>query len=267
MSFEPNGLLTLTSDFGQRDGYVGAMKGAALSVAPEVRLVDIAHDLPAQDVTHAARVLAASAPRFPRGTVHVAVVDPGVGTRRAPIAILAGGHAFVGPDNGLFSLAVEHLGGAAACHSIGAHAHVSPTPSPTFHGRDIFSPTGAALAAGLLQLDSLGPAHVPSLVRAERPSTGTPDRVEGQVVLVDRFGNLVTNIRVEDLAAHGAGGEVVIGALTLPLSETYATVPVGDPVAVVGSEGWLEIAVRDGSALDVLGLGTGSPVIARPLST
>jgi len=238
------------------------MKGAALSVAPGLRLVDIAHDLPPHDVVHAARVLAASAPRFPVGTVHVAVVDPGVGTSRAPIVIALGGHVFVGPDNGLFSLVAERFEGAVACHLIGEHPHVSPSPSPTFHGRDLFAPTGAALASGQLDVAAVGPDHVPSLVRAEQPSTATAERVEGQVVLVDRFGNLVTNMRVDALRAAGAEMEVLIGEHALRLSATYGDVPVGRPVALIGSDGWLEIAVRDGSALDVLGLGLGSPVAA-----
>ncbi len=261
MSFQSNGLLTLTTDFGLRDGYVGAIKGAALSVAAEVRLVDIAHALPPQDVLHAARVVAAAAPRFPAGTVHVVVIDPGVGTARAPVALTAGGHAFVGPDNGLFSLAVEALGGVTACHRIGAHAYAAERPSATFHGRDLFAPTGAALAVGLLEVGDVGPPCQPTLVTAEAPTKVEDGQVAGRVVLVDRFGNLVTNIRSEELNALGDALVVSAGATVVGLSRTYGDVAVGEPVALVGSEGWLEIAVRDGSALDVLALGKGTTVV------
>jgi hypothetical protein len=262
VTFQSNGLLTLTTDFGSRDGYVGAIKGAALSVATEVRLVDLAHDLPPQDVLHAARVVAAAAPRFPVGTVHVVVIDPGVGTARAPVAMTAGGHAFVGPDNGLFSLAVESLGGVTACHRIDAHAHAAEPPSATFHGRDLFAPTGAALAVGLLEIGDVGPPCQPTLVTAEASTESQDGRVVGCVVLVDRFGNLVTNIRSEALDGLGDAVAVTAGATTVRLSRTYGDVAVGAPVALVGSEGWLEIAVRDGSALDVLALGKGTTVIA-----
>ncbi|TNF36216.1 MAG: hypothetical protein EP329_05440, partial [Deltaproteobacteria bacterium] len=146
---QPNGIVTLTSDFGTADGYVGAMKGVMTRIGPALRLHDIAHDVPAQDVSHGAGTLATASRWFPTGTVHLAVVDPGVGTDRAPVVVLAGGHAFVGPDNGLLVEAArvtarasrpEGPAGPVSAWRIAAHPHLLPNRSSTFHGRDVFAP-------------------------------------------------------------------------------------------------------------------------------
>jgi S-adenosyl-L-methionine hydrolase (adenosine-forming) len=261
VGFRPNGCLTWTSDFGQRDGYVGEMKGVAMCINPRLVSVDIAHDLPAQDVAHAARVIASAAPRFPSGTVHVVVVDPGVGTQRAAIALSAGGHLFVGPDNGLFGAVAKRLGGVERCHRISGHEHLVQDASATFEGRDVFAPTGAALASGLLELDAIGPAWTPALECVPGVRAGDDGVCLGEVVTIDRFGNALTNIRLE----HLAGGPwcVEVGGVTLCVSRTYGDVSSGEPLALFGSDGWLEIAVRNGSAQAHLKLGPGSPVTIR----
>ena len=262
MTFAPNGLLTLTTDFGMADGYVGAMKGAALSVAPALRLCDLAHGLPPQDVARAAATARAACPRFPAGTTHLVVVDPGVGTSRAAIVVLAGGHAFVGPDNGVLHPVAVALGGAVAARRIEAHRYVAPAPSATFHGRDVFAPTAAALASALLTFAAVGPPWAMRDLAAPRPRP-EGEGLRGQIVTADRFGNLVSNISLEDLRALASPSRlrVVVGALDLPIVGTYGDVVAGAPLALVGSDGLLEIAVREGSALVSLALGPGSPVL------
>jgi len=254
--FKPNGWVTLTTDFGLRDSYVGEMKGVMLSIAPELRCIDIAHDLPPQQVNHASRVLASAAPRFPTGTVHLAVIDPGVGTDRAPIALLSGGHLFIAPDNGLLSAVVSRLGGVEACHRIEGHAHLPGHRSATFHGRDVFAPTAAALASGLLSLADVGGAWGPELTAAVEAQPDGADGWVGHVVAVDRFGNAVSNVRGELLTGNGYSVEV--DGASLPLSTTYGDVSDGELVALIGSDGWVEVAQRNGSAVKHLELSIGA---------
>ena len=255
------GLLTLLSDFGTRDGYVGAMKGAALAIDPTLRLVDLAHDVPAQQVRAGAHALAAAAPWFPDGTTHLAVVDPGVGTPRAPIAVAAGGHLLVAPDNGLLELAGEALGGITEARVIGDHAYraAAGVTSTTFHGRDVFAPTAAALASGRLSLDQVGPALDPATL-VQLPETA-PDEVQ----LVDHFGNCVTGLDRAALAAAGARAVRLPGGRLVPIVQTYGDVARGAPLALVGSTGRLEVAVRDGSAAAELGLALGARVALSAL--
>jgi S-adenosylmethionine hydrolase len=261
VGFRPNGCLTLTSDFGQRDGYVGEMKGVVLSINSQLVLVDLAHDLPSQDVAHAARVIASAAPRFPSGTVHVVVVDPGVGTQRAAIAVSAGGHLFVGPDNGLFGAVAKRLGGVDGCHRISSHEHLNQHRSATFEGRDVFAPTGAALASGLLELEAVGPAWTPAIECVPGVRAGDDGVCLGEVVTIDHFGNALTNLRREHLA--DGPWAVEAGGVTLAISRTYGDVSPGELLALFGSDGWLEIAVRNGSAQARLKIGPGSPVTTR----
>lgn len=265
----PAGILTWSSDFGDQDGYVGAMKGVALTVAGEsaLTMVDIAHGIPAQDVGRGSMTLRTACPRFPVGTVHVAVVDPGVGTARAAVVAVAGGHAFVAPDNGLLGPVLEALGGADAVFVIEEHRWLPSVRSSTFHGRDVFAPTGAALAAGLLSPDEVGaPAGLqPKPWPAVAMAGGT---LSAPVVNTDRFGNLITAARVEDLRHLGplASLQVTVPGLDpLPVLETYGDVNHGEFIALVGSEGYLEIAVRDGSAAERVTLDSGARVrITRP---
>ena len=260
MRFSPAACVTLTTDFGQRDSYVGEMRGVMVSLASHLRLFDIGHDLPPQDVAHAGRVLAAAAPRFPPGSVHLVVVDPGVGTARAPIVIIAGGHAFVAPDNGVLAPVVRRLGGADAAYQIAGHAYLASRPSWTFHGRDVFAPTAAAIAAGLLSPVDIGPPITPSLPPQTSPVSDGAGGWCGVFVSVDHFGNAVSNIHAEHLDRGPFNVEVA--GRSLPLSRTYGEVADGELLALIGSDGWLEVSERNGSAAKRLRLRPGMPLRA-----
>lgn len=244
-------IVTLLTDFGTADGYVGEMKGVILSRAPEATIVDITHDIRPQDVESGRLALARVWRRFPAGTVHVCVVDPGVGSSRDAIAVASDGRFLVGPDNGLLSPALLVAGARAV------RLPVPPGASPTFHGRDVFAPAGAALARGVA-LDSLGePATEPIVRRTPEPRRLPDGSIRGEVIAVDRFGNAITN-----LVGH-RGGQVEVHGTSLPVRRTYAESAPGVPVAVVGSAGLIEVAVRDGSAASALGLARGSEVVLR----
>jgi S-adenosyl-L-methionine hydrolase (adenosine-forming) len=248
-------IVTLLTDFGITDSYVAEMKAAVLAGAPGVTLVDVTHAVTPGDVRAGAYLLGRTWHRFPAGTVHLAVVDPGVGTARAALAMGVGGHRFVGPDNGLFTSVLRD-------HEVEVVALPVPTvASPTFHGRDLFAPAAAALARGA-SLEFLG-----------EPYTGIPERlvyrqpryegksVVGEIVYVDRFGTLVTNLTA-DLVPDYAVLEVE-GLEIGRLRRTYGDVPTGGLLAYHGSGGAIEIAVRDGSAARRLGMGVGGRVRAR----
>ena len=244
-------IVTLLSDFGTADGYVAEVKGTVLSRAPEVVIVDVAHDLPAHDIEAGRLALARYWRKFPSGTVHFAVVDPGVGSARRPLAVESDGRFLVGPDNGLLSPALLLAGAKAVELPVPAGA------APTFHGRDVFAPAAALLAAGS-HLDGLGSAVADPQIRRTREARRIADgAIEGVVITVDRFGNAVTNL----LAAHG--GVVEVGQLRLPVLRTYADVAPGTPLALVGSSGLIEIAVRDGNAAALLGLARDATVLLR----
>jgi len=257
-------IVTLTTDFGTRDPWVGIMKGVILGIAPAVRLVDLSHEIAAQNVLEGALCLEAAARFFPRGTIHLAVVDPGVGSARRALAVRAGGQCYVGPDNGLLSLAFAQTPEAIlAVELTMAEYRLSPL-SRTFHGRDLFAPAAAHLASGI-PLERLGPV-VTDPVRLALPVTQRErDLVRGEVLGVDRFGNLVTSLTETDLIGLASSalvveiGEVELGA---PVS-AYAEASPGRLGAIVGSTGRLEIFARDGSAHAMLGLGCGAPVVVR----
>lgn len=278
-------IITLTTDFGQADGYVGTMKGVILGIAPEARIVDISHDIEPQNVRQAAYVLSTATPYFPPGTIHVVVVDPGVGSVRRPIAVRAEEAYFVGPDNGVFSYALagrdegseiryQGSGGQPETHRprsvtvihLDQPTYWLSTVSQTFHGRDVFSPVAAHLAAGV-PFDGLGtPITDPvtfSLPQPERLPNGS---IRGQVLHADRFGNLITDIPMNWLAAGDAWLFEIAGRRIEELSVTYAMAERGALVALSGSEGLLEIAVREGSAAEALGVGAGTLVMATPVS-
>jgi S-adenosylmethionine hydrolase len=248
-------IVTLLTDFGTSDSYVAEMKGVLLSRAPTATLIDVSHDIPPGDIRAAAYVLGRTWSRFPAGTVHLAVVDPGVGSARAALAMSAHGHCFVGPDNGVFT-SIFHDAEVEA-----VELPVPPSASATFHGRDLFAPAAAALAAGA-ELSSLGQrfAGIP-----HRLAYTVPHRegrsVIGEIVYVDRFGSLITNLTAELVPAHAMLeiDELEIG----PLKRTFTDVPAGSLLAYIGSDGMVEIAVRDGSAAERLGLGMGARIRAR----
>jgi len=245
-------VVTLLTDFGTADGYVAEVKGTILSRAPEAVLVDVTHDLAAQDVEAGRLALARYWRKFPPGTVHLAVVDPDVGSARGALAVASDGRFLVGPDNGILSPALL-VGGARA-----VALPVPPSASPTFHARDVFAPAAAMLATGS-PVDALGTPVGDPVIRRTAEARRLPDgAIEGQIIAVDRFGNAVTNL----VAAHG--GVVEVGTLQLPVRRTYADVTPGMPVALSGSSGLVEIAVRDGNAAASLGLGKGGIVLLRP---
>jgi len=256
-------IITLTTDFGLADGYVGILKGVILGIAPDVRLVDLSHDILPQDVAAAAFVLARAAPYFPAGTVHLAIVDPGVGSHRRPLAVTTPAARYVGPDNGLFTAALAEPG--AQAWELDRPAFWLPDVSRTFHGRDIFAPVAAHLAKGA-PIHSLG-AAIPDPVRLEAawPPRRSDGGITGRVIYVDRFGNLITDIPGGWVAGEGWRCEIA-GRRIDRVSTTYAAAPRGDLLVLVSSAGAVEIAVRDGNAAALLGVGVGAPVTLQPIS-
>ncbi|MDB4883786.1 MAG: hypothetical protein JWL95_2552 [Gemmatimonadetes bacterium] len=245
-------LVTLLTDFGTADGYVGEMKGVLATLAPQIPVVDVAHDVTPHDVEGARLALARYWQRFPEGTMHLVVVDPGVGGSRRALAVESEGRLLVGPDNGVLSPALLHAG--ARCVSLA----VPVSAAPTFHGRDLFAPAAAQLALGA-SLETLGaPVGDPVVRRTPEAVRRDDGGVQGEVITVDRFGNAVTNL----LALRG--GWVEVEGLTLAVRRTYSDTVSGEPTALVGSSGLVEIAVRDGSAAELLGLRRGSSVVLQP---
>jgi S-adenosylmethionine hydrolase len=260
-------IIALLTDFGNRDPYVGAMKGAILVACPEATLVDVLHEVPAHDVEAGARALEAVYRHFPTGTVFVAVVDPGVGSGRRPVAVGAGEWLFVGPDNGIFTPVLE-MYPTARVHLLANPLLWRETRSPVFHGRDLFGPAAGRLAGGL-PLEEVGPA-LDDPVRLPRPDKSRrDDGWQGAVTHVDRFGNLITNIAEEDLEMLRGGSPstlvVDVGGQGIPLVRTYSDVPEGRLCALVGSTGRLEVAANRRSAAELLGASVGTPVVVtRP---
>lgn len=252
-------VVTLTTDFGTRDPFVGIMKGVILGRAPFAQIVDLTHEVPPQAVAAGAHVLRSAAPWFPRGTIHVAVVDPGVGTRRRALVVETDDACFVGPDNGLLSLAVERNAIRRIVDVSRARVRLRPV-SRTFHGRDVYAPIAAALANGVAPAE-LGP-RVRSMLRLRLPEVRRASgALSGRVLWVDRFGNLATSIARRDLAAFRHRRlSITIGGHVVPFRSTYAAVPVGQAVALVNSADLLEIAVNGGSAAAHLGVHVGAPV-------
>ena len=268
-------IITLLTDFGTSDGYVAAVKGVILGINPNATLVDVTHEVGPQDVAGAAFLLAQAARHFPDGAIHLAVVDPGVGTDRRPLLLVTPGEVFVGPDNGIFT----HVLGHAAPPSgvpVG-RSYDAPTPpgvrafrltnraywrhpvSSTFHARDVFGPVAAHLSLGV-RPEELG-VGLDTLKRLALPAPAREGTiVRGCVVHVDRFGNLITNIPGDELR-QGAVAVSIAGHRIDGLSETYAAAE--GLLALVGSASLLEVAVRDGSAASLLGVGVGETVEAE----
>ncbi|NOZ82757.1 MAG: SAM-dependent chlorinase/fluorinase [Euryarchaeota archaeon] len=240
-------MITLTTDFGWSE-YVGAMKGVILSIAPEARIVDITHSIRSYDIRHGAYVVGSVCRRFPEGSIHVVVVDPGVGTRRRGVVIEAGGHTYVGPDNGLFTF----LKDVRRVIELQVEA-----ASRTFHGRDVFAPVAAAIAKGR-KPEEFGRVVEPQPVRLEIQEPRRRGRwIEGEVLCVDTFGNVITNIPEEMLDAEfGAELEVELSLrrVRVPFLESYGFAEPGRLLALIGSEGYLELAVNQGNAGSMLGV-------------
>ncbi len=250
-------IITLTTDFGLNDGYVGALKGVILGIAPDVQLVDLSHEIAPQDIRAAAFVLSRAAPFFPDGTVHLAVIDPDVGSHRHPLAVTTQRASYVGPDNGLFTSALTETG--AQAWKLDRPAFWLSDVSRTFHGRDIFAPVAAHLASGV-PIQRLG-SPIPDPVRLEMtlPARHSDSHITGQVIYVDRFGNLITDIPGEWVMGDGWQCEIA-GQRIDRVSTTYVAVRRGGLLALVSSAGTMEIAVRDGNAASLLGVRVGAPV-------
>ena len=253
-------IITLTTDFGLSDYYVSAMKGVILGIAPSVRLIDVSHDIASQDVMAAAWVLKNTAFLYPKGTVHLAVVDPGVGTSRRPLVIHLAGHYFVGPDNGLFSLLTEDMGYVA--YELDNKKYWRNQLSETFHGRDIFAPVAAHLISGTHPSELGSKIDEITSFRWAIP-IADKDGVQGWVLHIDKFGNLITNI------SHGLIKEIVgskqyriyVGnTIIRKIVRTFADVSDGDSAGLIGSSGMLEIIVNKGNAAELLDVRKGAPV-------
>jgi S-adenosylmethionine hydrolase len=262
-----NPIVTLLSDFGLSDVYVGVMKGAIAQVNPALTIIDLTHLIPPRDIAAARFNLMEAYPYFPDGTVHVAVVDPGVGSNRRAIALQLDTGFLVGPDNGLFSGVLSQTNVIVAVELTNSHYWRTTTPSTTFHGRDIFAPVGAHLASGI-PIQSLGNAIAPeTLAQFKLPERIPTNRgIIGCIQYIDRFGNLVTNIPAADVrgktwsvALPEAPPETLHGR-NIPSRQTYGDRPLGEAVALIGSHGWVEIAVNGGSAQSQLQMVVGASV-------
>jgi S-adenosyl-L-methionine hydrolase (adenosine-forming) len=250
-------IITLTTDFGLRDSFVGAMKGVIFGIAPAVHIVDITHGIAAGDIRGGAFALLTAAPFFPAETIHVAVIDPGVGSPRKAIAIRTPRATFLGPDNGVLSWAVREED-QLEIRSVENPELFLPHLSSTFHGRDLFAPAAAWLA-GKRELRDLGP----ELADFQRTDWPNPVRVqEGwktEVIHVDVYGNAITALPAE--RARAANFVLLPRGARIPFGQFYAVVPRGSPVALIGSSGFVEIAINQGDAANELSLSAGSEVI------
>ncbi len=265
--------ITFLSDYGLEDSYVGVCHGVIARIAPHARVIDLDHAVQPQDVRQGAAVLAHSVPYMP-AAVHLAVVDPTVGTSRGQVAIQAGERVLVGPDNGLLIWAAETLGGVARAHALANPAYQLQPVSRTFHGRDIFAPAAAHAAAGV-ELAELGPELDPAELVRLPPATATVDggHVHGEVLLVDHFGNLVLNASRDELERVGVvlgdPVEIRVGGqtFTAPFGETFASVPAGRLVLHEDSFRKLAISVNQGRAAARLKARAGDEVVvARVVS-
>ncbi len=263
--------ISFLSDYGLQDSFVGVCHGVIARIAPHARVIDVSHAVQPQDVRHGATVLAQSVPYLPVA-VHLAVVDPAVGTGRGRVVVQARGHVLVGPDNGLLVWAAEALGGVERAHALTNPAYQLPSVSRTFHGRDVFAPAAAHVAAGLDPAE-LGPGLDPAgLVRLSPPiSTVDGDRLYGEVLLVDHFGNVALNLGQEDLERIGVGPgdpvEIRVGGqtFTAPFGETFATVPAGRLVLHEDSFQKITVSVNQGRAAERLRARSGDPVVVSRL--
>ena len=253
-------VVTLTTDFGTREYFVGAMKGAVLAVNPDVRLVDITHQVAAHDILEGAFTIRAASFTFPKGSVHLVVVDPGVGSSRRAIAVSAGGHFFVGPDNGVFTW-IYQVEPQHEVYGIELDRYFRRPVSPTFHGRDIFAPVAGWISLGT-GVSGLGPRIVdPVRLSIPSPAPAGERGLKGAVLHVDRFGNLITNLSPESLGGRPVRFEVA-GTTIESIVECYSQATLDQPFALLGSAGLYEISVREASAALILPAKRGTEVAA-----
>lgn len=253
-------IITFTTDFGLQDHYVSAMKAVILGIAPEARLVDVSHNIPAQDIMAGAWVIRNAAFLFPPGTVHLSVVDPGVGTDRKPIVLKIKDQYFVGPDNGLFSLLYNEFKYKA--YKLSNTKFWREERSRTFHGRDIFAPVAAHISNGV-DLKELGDPVKDLVVYHWAVPIGDKDGLQGWVIHIDRFGNLITNISeslLEDKVGRRKVRIYVGNTMIDHMVNTFGDVEQGEPVAFIGSSGMLEIGINKGNAADMLSVDKGAQI-------
>jgi S-adenosylmethionine hydrolase len=256
-------MITLTSDFGLKDPYVAEMKGIILTISPNATLIDITHDIEKFSIRMAAFTLASAAPYFPKGTVHLAVVDPGVGTQRRAILVQTKQGFFVGPDNGILILAAQNQG-IEHIYQLTNPKFMLPQVSSTFHGRDIFAPAAAHLDRGV-EPSEFGPeisdAVTPRFASVKREN----GCLIGEVLHVDDFGNVITNITQKDIVQPKIlNVKLPVTSVKLAFVKTYAQAKLNEPIALIGSHGFLEIALNQGSAAEKFEVKAGDRVQVTP---
>ena len=264
MSDSLKGIITLLTDFGTEDSYVGAMKGVILSINPDAIIIDISHHIPPQDIMSGAFVLSQSAPFFPKGTVHIAVVDPGVGGKRRSILIETERYFFIGPDNGIFDIALQREKVKQKIHLTNKNYFLGYISS-TFHGRDMFSPVAAYLS---LSIDpSLFGKKVKRLTSLDvKKPFAKNGKITGRIIHIDRFGNLITNIDKDllDRVFRARSFEIKVGDVIIKkLVSSYAYAKEDEAVSLIGSSGFLEIAMREKNANIALGIKKGDNIIVN----
>ncbi len=254
-------IITLLTDFGSQDGYAAVMKGVILSINPKVTIVDISHDIPQWDLKSAAFVLQSAYAHFPKETIHVVVIDPGVGSERDILAVQTPDYTLLAPDNGVLSVMYRNEQECEIYQINTDHEKLFPA-SQTFHGRDVFAPIAAHLSAGS-QVSNFGEiVETPVMELIEDPVVN-PSHIAGSIVYQDRFGNLITNISGNDLKTAGLTSScmaVLNGKTINGLQNLYASVPQGSPLMLISSAGFLEIACNAGSASEYFARGTGTPI-------
>ena len=254
------GPITLTTDFGTSDHFVGTMKGVILGIAPRARIVDITHEIAPQDINEASFVIAQAWRYFPKGSIHLVVVDPGVGSARRPILCEAEGQFFIAPDNGVLSMIYDSS--RHKVREISNQKLFSKNVSKTFHGRDVFAPAAAHLSKGLAPATFGKPIHDCLRNFLSKPSRLSRHDWAGVVLKTDRFGNLITNFHIgefPDLMEHSMELRAGLERINR-LARTYAETAIGELFAIVGSSGYIEVVVNQGSAAKKLGVTAGSPV-------
>jgi len=258
-------ILTITTDFGNQNGFVGTMKGVIWGIAPDAKIADITHEIPAQDIRTGAITLWRAAAYYPAGSVHVAVIDPGVGTKRRAIAAKLGDQYYVMPDNGLITPMLEDAevaGLEVRIVHLDKPEYWLPQVYTTFHGRDIFAPVGAHLAAGI-PLETLGTV-IDDPVRLPLPKpVKTDEGIEGSIVIIDIFGNCSTNVRVSEVPHLESATLFIAGQVIRGILPSYGHAKIGNLVAVTDSEGFIEVAVVNGSAAKTNGIKLDDPVRIR----
>lgn len=260
---EKRPIITLLTDFGTKDSYVGIMKGVISSINPDAKIIDLCHGVGHQDIFEGAYILHSSYKFFPEGTIHVAVVDPGVGTERKIICVKTKSHLFLAPDNGILSIVLTDENPQLITEVVNKK-YFLPEISNTFHGRDVFAPVAAYLSKGINPLKLGKKLTKIKEIKLPAPNYSRQGVLKGEVIYIDGFGNLITNIKQDTflkIVKKTNGIIVKAGKKKInSISRSYADVPVGEPLAIFGSSGYLEISVNRGSAHDVLGLNKGDRV-------